>query len=105
MTLRLVKDAGKTLKRQNGALFTNIINYLRQFITPGLLEIANHTTDEIREGKIPTTVTKVRSFLGLCNVFRRFVTNFTRISSPLPRRLNKTQAKDLGLLRKTSLRL
>ena len=33
----------------------------------------------------------MRSFLGLCNVYRKFVQNFTRIAAPLNKNLNKNQ--------------
>ena len=38
---------------------------------------------------VPTSVTEVRSFLGLCNYDRRFVKGFARIASPLHRLTRK----------------
>lgn len=37
--------------------------------------------------KEPTTQTQLRSFIGLCNVYRRFVPNFARVTSCLNRML------------------
>ena len=37
----------------------------------------------------PRTITDVRSFLGLCNVLRRFVKDFGRIAAPLNAMLKK----------------
>jgi len=40
-------------------------------------------TKALREAAFPTTRTQVRSFIGMCNVFRRFVPNIARVATPL----------------------
>jgi len=40
-------------------------------------------TRALREAHFPTTRMHVRSFLGMCNVFRRIVPNFARVAAPL----------------------
>lgn len=42
----------------------------------------------------------MRSFLGLCNVYRRFVPNFTRIAGPLNKRTLKVEPFELEELKK-----
>ena len=37
----------------------------------------------------PTTVTKVRSFLGLAGYYRRFMKDFSKIAAPLIRLIQK----------------
>ena len=45
--------------------------------------------DSIRKIAVPTTVTEVRSFLGLVGYYRRFIKGFSEIATPLNRLLEK----------------
>ena len=38
---------------------------------------------KIQEAKLPTNITEVRGFIGLCSFYRRFVQNFSHIVEPL----------------------
>lgn len=84
IVIRLHKDASIALKQQQCAFFTNTIHYIGNIIRSGRLEGTSHTANAIYELTTPATVTEQWSLLGLCNVVRRFVTNFARIPSPLP---------------------
>ena len=45
--------------------------------------------DAVRTFPVPKSVKDVRSFLGLCNYYRRFVKDFAKIASPLNRLTRK----------------
>lgn len=71
------------LKPRKCSFFTNTIDYLGPSIRPGKLEIAAHSSDEKNDLREKRNVTELRSFLGLCNAFHRFMPIFPHISSPL----------------------
>jgi hypothetical protein len=45
--------------------------------------MAERNTAALRDAPLPRTQTKLRSFLGLCNVYSRFDTRFAAIAAPL----------------------
>ena len=63
--------------------FRTTVEYLGHEITPGRLGVLQAHTKARREAAFPTARTQVRSFIGMCNVSRRFLPNFARVATPL----------------------
>lgn len=70
----LLRNAGVIIKLNKCSFFPNLGLVLRA----GKPEMADSTTEAIHQLQDPTTQTKPRSFPSLCNVFRRFVSNFSQ---------------------------
>lgn len=58
-------------------------------IYPDKLAVANRTLDLVAGMKPPRTVSDLRSFLGLSNVYCRFVPDFSRTAGPFTAMLRK----------------
>ena len=84
-----------TLKPSKCSLFSQAVDYLGHRVTPGRFEVALKNTEPLKRCPYPTTQTDLRSFLGLCNVYRRFVPNFARGAEPLNALLRKGCPKAL----------
>ncbi len=87
--LRSLREAGRSLKLSKCEFFTKAFTYLGHKVMPGKLGVANKNCNSIRAAKFPETITQLRSFLGMCNVYRRFFPNFSRIAAPLWHLLGK----------------
>lgn len=92
-SLDVIEPRWVTLKLKKGEFFKNRVDYLGQFTRPRCLAIILHTIESICSVQVPSDVTELRSYLGLCNVFRRLIPHFARIAVPLFRKLRKGQAR------------
>ena len=93
VVMKLCQAAGLSLKLRKCFFFQNKVDYLGHVVSPGKLAVSTKTCEDIKGQRIPSSITEIRAFLGLCNVYRRFVKDFARIASPLKERLKK---KNMG---------
>lgn len=66
------------------------VKYLGHIITKEGIKVDPEKTEAVRSFPVPRTQHDVRSFLGLCNYYRKFVKNYSKITDPL----NALLAKD-----------
>lgn len=83
LVLTRLRKAGVTLNLEKCAFFKREVEYLGHIICPGQLKVHNKNTDALREASFPKTKTQMKSFLGACNVYRRFVKDFAKRARPL----------------------
>ena len=88
--LRLLRDAGLTLRLPKCRFFRTTEENLGHKIMPGQLGVMDAHTRALREAHFPTTHTQLRSFVGMCNVFRQFLPNLTLMAAPLTNFMGST---------------
>ena len=81
--LSLLKSANVTLKLEKCRFASREVEYLGHLIKPGKLELKYSNVRALAGLSYPRTKTELRSFLGTCNVYRRFVRGFASIARPL----------------------
>jgi len=81
--LTLLGKHGVTLKNQKCHLFSYDVEYLGHVVRPGRLSVSEKNLKAINKAVFPKTQTQLRSFLGMCNVYRRFTVDFTKTKKPL----------------------
>jgi hypothetical protein len=90
--------AGLSLNMNKCHFIKETVSYLRHVIHPGKLAVAGKNTSALKTAKLRTTQSELRSFLGLCNVYRRFVPGFSNIAAHLNALLCKGESPQLGEL-------
>lgn len=102
--MTLLKNSGVNLKLKKCFFFRNKMEYIGHMISPVSLEAAPQETTAIEKLKPPSNVIDLRFFLGLFNVFKRFLPNyFARISAPLNLKLRKGQLTTFDILNEEEL--
>jgi len=81
--LHRLREAGVTLKLEKCTWFSDEVKYLGHIVGPGQLHVHTKNVDALKQAKFPTTKTQLKSFLGMCNVYRRFVKDLAKRAKPL----------------------
>ena len=68
------------------------ITFLSHKINEGQIRMDERKVQAVIDCPTPTKVTKLRSFLGLENYYRRFIKGYSKIVSPLIDLLKKNRA-------------
>uniref|UniRef100_A0A6G1SP10 RNA-directed DNA polymerase n=2 Tax=Aceria tosichella TaxID=561515 RepID=A0A6G1SP10_9ACAR len=78
-----LKKANITLNKNKCELLMKSVTYLGHLVTPeGILPDPNKVK-AIRAFRAPQNITQARSFIGMCNFFRRFIRGFSSIAKPI----------------------
>jgi hypothetical protein len=67
----------------------NEVCFLGHVISPKGIAVDPGKVQDVLDWKPPTSITQVRSFLGLAGYYRRFIPNFSKISKPINDLLKK----------------
>jgi len=81
--LRLLRNADGTLRLPKFRFFRKTVQCIGNEFKPGRLGVMDAHTRALREAQFPRCLTEARSFVGMCDAFRRFVINFARMAAPL----------------------
>lgn len=101
--LGLPSRADVSKKLEKCFFFDYCISSSISVIQTGRPGISTKVTDAISGLQHHTNVTEHKAFLGLCNVFRRFVTNLASIATSLSPKLEMDQTFDFGRLSETEI--
>ena len=82
-TFQLLRAANLKLKPKKCRLVQKEVIYLSHIIGSEGIQVDPKKVEVVSNWPVPTTVKGVRSFLGFCNYYRRFVKDFAGIASPL----------------------
>ena len=78
-----LRKAGLKLKAKKCNLFKRKVHFLGHIVTPEGISCEPDKVAAVREWTTPKNVSEIRSFLGLCNYYRKYVKSYAKIAGPL----------------------
>ena len=78
-----LRNAGLKLSPKKCELFQRSVAYLGHIVTTEGVKVDPTKIEAIRNWPVPTNVTELRGFIGLCSYYRKFIRSFAKIARPL----------------------
>jgi hypothetical protein len=89
LVLQKLRDNQLYAKFSKCEFWIDKVPFLGHIISNGGIAVDPAKVKEIMEWRVPTTVTEIRSFLGLAGYYRRFIDGFSKIAKPMTSLLEK----------------
>lgn len=86
-----LRSANLKLKPSKCKFALQKVNYLGHIISKDGIEVNPEKIAVVKSFPIPKNQKQVRSFLGLCNYYRRFILGYSKITHPLNQLLHKNK--------------
>ena len=93
LVFKKLDQAGLCLKLSKCKFFKKRVEYLGHIISEDGIETNPKKIEAIVKWSQPQTVTQMRSFLGFCNYYRKFIHRYAQIAKPLYKLISGSQAK------------
>ena len=85
------KDANLKINPLKCEFFRQHVPFLGHIVSRDGIQADPAKTSAVRQYPVPKSVTQVKSFLGLCSYYRRYVCDFAAIARPLHQLTEKTK--------------
>jgi len=78
-----LQTAGLKLHMKKCCLFQRRANFLGHVLTEAGVEVQPEKISAVQNWPTPRNLTELRSFVGLCSYYRRFISEFANVAAPL----------------------
>ena len=90
--LERIVSSGLKLKTKKCVLFSRKVLYLGHVVTEEGISTDPEKVAAVQNWPEPCNISEVRSFLGICGYYRRFIEKFAEIAKPLTKLTEKGTA-------------